>query len=80
MPAYGVVGTKHALTHGSIIYEYAKAEWHATSPVLDPNRFDPIRISYVFYRHRGLIAPKHGYSESSNEKEEERRSSSNATH
>ena len=71
LPAYGVAGAKHAksnfrgvgiaLTHGSIIYEYAKAEWHATSPVLDPNRFDPIRISYVLYRHRGLIAPKHGY-------------------
>ena len=71
LPAYGVAGARHAksnfrgvgiaLTHGSLLYEYAKAEWHATSPVLQPNRFDPTRISYVFYRHRGLNAPNHGY-------------------
>merc|ERR1719495_2532765 len=56
-------GLAISLPNGSIMFECAKMELHATTALKNPNRLNPTRLAFVLYQHKNLHRRNHGFYE-----------------
>jgi hypothetical protein len=48
------------LPNGSLLFECAHVEWHATTALACPTRFQPSRVGIVLFCHDKLKLENHG--------------------
>ena len=56
-----VGGLAIQMQNGSALIEVARSERHATTKLAHPNRLNPSRIGLIYYLHRFLDKPNHGF-------------------
>ncbi len=65
-----VHGLAFNLGHGSICFENAGCELHATTPLTRCSASNPNRIGLISYLHKGINKPRHGEEYSEDNKED----------
>ena len=66
LPAMALLGEKKGglgiqLDSGSILFECARWEWHATTRLKEPSNSSPSRLGLVFFTHQKLTHANHGF-------------------
>ena len=66
LPAMRLLGEKIGglglqLDSGSILFECARWEFHATTPLKEPSNSSPSRLGLVFFQHQKLSVADHGH-------------------